>query len=301
MNINTSKKQLRVHSRGMENGFRPAAFTLIELLVVIAVIAILAGLLLPALGKAKAQALSVACMNNLKQLQICCHLYALDNTDTLPPNNYVYDVNTSQPSAGFSSNITWCPGLAPYDSTPANIESGLLFSYNRSIAIYHCPADKSKVETTDGIRLPLTRTRSYNMSQSINGHPIDPDQFIYPPSFKRESAIDEPSPSQLFVFIDVHEGGILDSLFGIPPPGWNFVNTNGIPAAATWWDLPANRHSQGCNFSFADGHAEHWKWAVPKVFVKIGQPVDLNGEIKDYRRVQADVRPAKDPILLLAQ
>ena len=33
-----------------------------------------------------------------------------------------------------------------------------------------------------------------------------------------------------------------------------------------WWDMPANRHSQGANSSFADGHAEHWRWAVPKVF-----------------------------------
>ena len=63
------------------------AFTLIELLVVIAVIAILAALLLPGLAPAKAQALSVACLNNLKQLQVCSHLYALDAADYLPPNN----------------------------------------------------------------------------------------------------------------------------------------------------------------------------------------------------------------------
>src|SRR5688572_4658099 len=100
---------------------RVRAFTLIELLVVIAIIGILAGLLLPGLNRAKAQALKVACLNNLKQLQLCAHLYALDHNDTLPPNTYVYDISSGAPSAGFSSDVTWCPGLTRYDTTSANI------------------------------------------------------------------------------------------------------------------------------------------------------------------------------------
>src|SRR5690348_4610451 len=113
-------------ARGESHGF-----TLVELLVVIAVIAILASLLLPVLSRGKARAQTVDCIDHLRQLQLCYHMYAHDNDNTLVLNNFVYLVtmgSTNQPFVGDDKD-SWCHSVAPLDPNPVSSTNSLLFDY----------------------------------------------------------------------------------------------------------------------------------------------------------------------------
>ncbi|MGA9452248.1 MAG: prepilin-type N-terminal cleavage/methylation domain-containing protein [Verrucomicrobiia bacterium] len=236
--------------------FKPGGFTLIELLVVIAIIAILAAILLPALAAAQKKAQTAQCINNTKQLVLAWTIYANDSNDELANNH-----SNGNPTCGLKAWVTagsklgvgtW-NGSARVESTSyamANalaIINGPLFAYNNNAAIYHCPTDTALANNP-----PVLRDRSYSISCGMNWVNDNADTVPSNGSFYKLSAILSPGPSQASVFIDVSANSIDNNEFP--------CYTNGY----TYYKLPTNRHNTGGGvLSFADGHAEFWKWLSP--------------------------------------
>jgi len=213
-----------------------AAFTLIELLVVIAIIAILAALLLPALSRAKMRAQTIQCLNNAKQLQLAYELYSTDNGDRLMDNS-VSGVSSPGAQAWIKGNVQ--EYVADYVDHP---RQGVLFPYNASLGIYRCPASRAYVKGLGwGNAAQVPHNRSYSVSVWLGGN-VAVSNIVMKYSAVRR-------PAHTSVFLEENQISIDNGAIGFQRLGAGMV-----------WNLPANRHNGGCNFSFLDGHAETYRW-----------------------------------------
>jgi len=234
-------KEMNFHGNRRQAG---AAFTLVEMLVVIGIIAILAGLLLPALSRGKIKAQRIACVNNFKQLTYCWMMYSDDNAGWLVQSESKSLFSTPPPAP---PDPVWVWGKmkdSNQASDPAFMAQGKLFTYNKSYAIYRCPADHSEANG-------VPRVRSYSMNSWLNGLGFAGSRANQYRIYRRVSDLGIPSVSNMAIFIDEREDTIDDENFFIP--------NNVIQG---WSGLPADRrHGGSYVLSFADGHVEGWKWA----------------------------------------
>lgn len=262
-----------------------SGFTLIELLVVIAIVAILAGLLLPTLAKAKAKAQGIACLNNNRQLMNAWHLYAQDFEDRVA-NSYhipgtIGSIRESKFDNWVNNIMTWSAGSGIEDRSNTNVT----WVRNGVLGVYKCPADNYRSTAQAKASWPV-RLRSNSMN-FLFGRP-GPYYELLPATMGPFSSeyrrfartTDVPEPAMTFVTLDEHPDSINDGMFA-----------NG-PNATSWEDLPASYHNGACSFSFADGHAEIHKWLSTKTTVRpvrfisgwVDIPFDPNGK-RNYQWV----------------
>jgi prepilin-type processing-associated H-X9-DG protein/prepilin-type N-terminal cleavage/methylation domain-containing protein len=238
---------------------KASGLTLVELLVVIAIVALLASLFLPALARTKTKAQTTSCLNNLKQLQMGWTAYVQDNGDRFPPN-ISRRIGFDQVNVAVDGRVPWVLGNAKLDTNAANIEGGVIFRHVGAAMAYRCPADKSTVHDQPS----LPRTRSYSMDSFFNSDivsgtaadTLNNSQFI----LTKASQLVNPGPSGTFVFIDEHEVSIDDGFFGVQMP-----EPPDSPGGWIWGKFPGDRHDNGANLSFADGHVDHHRWRAHRI------------------------------------
>lgn len=201
-------------------------FTLIELLIVVSIIAILAGMLLPALNKAREAAWKISCVNNLKSIGVASQIYTADHNDMVVVSKY----NNSDP-------LTWMTLLC--GSKQLNCSDLTAQNTQLPFKVFQCPAAS---------RIPSNGTNWtsdwYNWAPiSKAGYGLNWRLTRYSPKI---TGIKYPLSTVPLVF---------ESATLVPDVGYN------SPATADQ-QLRLRRHNRSSNVLFLDGHVENFPVAV---------------------------------------
>ncbi|HWH71241.1 MAG TPA: prepilin-type N-terminal cleavage/methylation domain-containing protein [Candidatus Sulfotelmatobacter sp.] len=270
MNANRQSAQI-----GSATPLPRPGFTLIELLVVIAIIAILAAMLLPALGKAKLRSQGIGCMNNTRQLSFAWRMYAEDNRDLLP---FAYA------TAANVAPYVWIPG--DLDAATPNawgnwdldrtVRASILWPYcGKSAGIFHCPADTSYGINALNQRVPRVRSVSMNNWVGGNGNDAPSYKGYWGAAgswtvFRKLSNMLSPGPAMTYVFLDERQDSINDGYFAVEMDGYPNQATTKIV------DYPASYHGGAAGFAFADGHSEIHRWKDGRTTPPLRTTLQLN-------------------------
>lgn len=237
----------------------PRGFTLIELLVVIAVIAILAGMLLPALSKAKEKGRQARCISNQRQVGLALMMYDIDFRKLPPKASQVFDFMNPR-SAGWRNNCLYA------------ISSYVQGDAKKSSQVYTCPS--AQKATIVEIRPTDISAASYLPNAVVME--LSPDQI--------------PNPSEI---VFMQESLWLVSYTALRPAVAVDFGLGGAGLYSYWHDnrstgkeLYSALHNQGANLTFLDGHAEYRKSALLRA-KHFGLADGTTGKAEDTQKAES--------------
>lgn len=219
----------------MTHPCRNRALTLIELLVVLAIIAVLVGLALPALSRARETARRIVCLSNLRQMSVAVNVYLTEHDGYFPPAQYGDVRDPTTPLHG------WDFIQMPDGST----RPGVIWSGGGALEIQQCPSMTGSANWGGD---PYT---GYNYNTSYLGGPTEL-WSNQPPPTARIQEVRSPSTCAVFGDGEIVGGGankFMRSPFKGPRDTDFFGNGNQVGGTQGF------RHLGTTNASFVDGHA----------------------------------------------
>src|SRR5262245_12807051 len=265
---------------------RRRGFTLIELLVVIAIIAILIGLLLPAVQKVREAAARMSCTNNLKQLAISVHSYH--------DANNVFPVNGPAPGGSYQFSLngqawSWLARILP-DIEQANLSQQMNIPFNTlagtgsllasPVKTFQCPSDSTSQPRTDAADLGSPPVGQTNY-KGVCGNNWAWGNYPYTPPDGNANGLDAGNGiffrtdyTRPLTMVGIADGTSNTFLIGEDIPermrwcSWPYANnaTGTCAIPLNYWngnssDWPngysfRSKHTNGANFAFADGSVQ---------------------------------------------